>query len=85
MNVSLTERTIGAPAAAQPVVQKAFIKQLNFLARNIQHPSLHAKKYDEARAIWQARVNDDWRFYFTITGDTYVVLDVIPIPNNVPL
>lgn len=62
MNVSLTERTIGSLAAAQPAVQKAFIKQLSFLVRNIQHPSLHAKKYDESRAIWQARVNDDWRF-----------------------
>lgn len=81
MNISLTERTVAALAAAQPAVQKAFIKQLNFLARNLQHPSLHAKKYDEARAIWQARVNDDWRFYFTIAGDTYTVLDLIPHPK----
>jgi plasmid maintenance system killer protein len=29
------------------------------------------KKYDEARDLWQARVNDDWRFYFKIVGDTY--------------
>jgi mRNA interferase RelE/StbE len=81
MNISLTERTIAALATAQPVVQKAFIKQLNFLARNLQHPSLHAKKYDEARAIWQARVNDDWRFYFMISSDTYTVLDLIPHPK----
>ena len=32
---------------------------------------LRAKKYDEARDIWQARVNDDWRFYFKIVDDTY--------------
>jgi AbrB family looped-hinge helix DNA binding protein len=42
-------------------VRKAFRKQLRFLAENLQHPSLRAKKYDEARDIWQARVNDDWR------------------------
>jgi plasmid maintenance system killer protein len=30
------------------------------------HPSLHAKKYDEENDVWQARVNKDWRFYFTI-------------------
>jgi hypothetical protein len=29
-------------------------------------PSLRAKKYDEAQDYWQARVNRDWRFYFTI-------------------
>jgi len=33
--------------------------------------SLHAKKYDEAQDIWQARVNRNWRIYFTIAGDTY--------------
>ena len=42
--------------------RKAFIKQLNFLVRNLHHPSLRAKKYDEANDRWQARINDDWRF-----------------------
>jgi hypothetical protein len=23
------------------------------------------------KAFWQARVNNDWRFYFKIVGDTY--------------
>jgi hypothetical protein len=32
-----------APAA----VRKAFFKQISFLVQNLQHPSLHAKKYDE--------------------------------------
>ena len=31
-----------------------------------QHPSLHAKKYDESTGLWQARANQSWRFYFTI-------------------
>ena len=39
--------------------------------RESPHPSLCAKKYDEAREIWQARVNDDRRFYFKIVDDTY--------------
>jgi len=42
---------------------------------------LRAKKYDEARDIWQARINRDWRFYFQIDGDTYIILDVIPHPK----
>ena len=59
MNVLLSQRTIEALAAAPLPVQKALIKQLNFLCRNLQHPSLHAKKFDESLDRWQARVNDD--------------------------
>lgn len=29
----------------------------------------------------QARVNKDWRFYFTIVNDTYRILKVIPHPK----
>jgi len=49
-------------------VRKAFFKQAAFLERNLQHPSLHAKKYDEKSDLWQARVNQDWRFYFQHCG-----------------
>jgi hypothetical protein len=35
--------------------------------------SLHAKKYNESRGLWQARINDDWRFYFTIESDAYIL------------
>ena len=42
----------GAPLA----IQRTFEKQLAFLLRDLRHPSLNAKKYDEARGLWQARV-----------------------------
>lgn len=48
---------------APPNVRKAFLKQIKFLAADLRHPSLHAKKYDESRDFWQARVTKDWRFY----------------------
>jgi plasmid maintenance system killer protein len=80
MNIALKERAIASLAAASAPVQRAFIKQMNFLVRNLQHPSLHAKKYDESKDLWQARVNDDWRFYFTIENDTYTIQDLIPHP-----
>jgi hypothetical protein len=48
---TLRERAIGAPASAPLAVQKAFIKQMNFLARSLQHPSLHAKKYNQAQEV----------------------------------
>ena len=81
MNVSLTERATSALAEAPAAVQRAFIKQMNFLARNLQHPSLHAKKYDESKHRWQARVSGDWRFYFTVVGDTYRIDEIIPHPK----
>jgi len=57
-------------------------KQLSLLIANIRHPSLHAKKYDEAGDIWQGRINQDYRFYFRIVGDTYRILMIIPIRNE---
>lgn len=54
---------------------------MRLLLENFRHPSLRTKKYDEPRNIWQARVNRDWRFYFVITGDTYLILNVIPHPK----
>ncbi len=43
---------IDAPLA----VQKAFDKQTKLLVQNLRHPSLRAKKYDESKDRWQARV-----------------------------
>ncbi|MGA2185214.1 MAG: hypothetical protein ABSH47_19520 [Bryobacteraceae bacterium] len=81
MEIVLSDRAIEALTDAPPAVRRAFEKQLRFLVGNIQHPSLHAKKYDETRDLWQARVNKDWRFYFTITDDIYRIEDVIPHPK----
>ena len=81
MNIQLSDCAIAQLAAAPPAVQKAAIKQLSFLARNLTHPSLHAKKYDEAKSRWQARVNQDWRFYFTIRTDGYYVEEIVPHPK----
>ena len=81
MKVVLSEQAIQSLADAPLSVQRAFEKQLRFLLHNLLHPSLHAKKYDERRDIWQARVNRDWRFYFTIVDDTYRIEKVIPHPK----
>jgi len=81
MEIVLSDRAIEALKDAPPNVRRAFEKQVRFLAANLQHPSLHAKKYDEARDVWQARVTRAWRFFFTITDDTYCIEDVIPHPK----
>ena len=74
-------RVVAALKVAPVNVRKAFSKQVRLLARNLHHPSLHRKKYDEAQDLWQARVNKNWRLYFVIRGDAYVVLEVISHPK----
>lgn len=68
-------------AAAPRAVQKAFDKQSALLLENLRHPSLRAKKYDEANEVRQARVNRDWRFYFIIEEDAYLLINIIPHPK----
>ncbi len=57
-------------------VQSAFDKQLTYLLKNIRHPSLRAKKYDESRNLWQARATDSHRFYFEIKGNLYIFHEI---------
>jgi len=81
MKAVYTKRFLKQYAAAPAQVRKAFDKQLGHLLLNLQHPSLRAKKYDETRDLWQARVNDDWRFYFTIEANNYYLHEIIPHPK----
>jgi hypothetical protein len=81
MTVVLSDRALTAIADAPVAVRKAFHKQLRFLEQNLRHPSLQAKKYDESRGIWQARINRDWRFYFTVVANTYYIHSIIPHPK----
>ncbi len=49
---------------------------MRFLLVDIRHPSLRAKKYDETSDIWQARVTNNVRFYFTIENDICYLIDI---------
>jgi mRNA-degrading endonuclease RelE of RelBE toxin-antitoxin system len=81
MKLDYTERFIRSLEDAPPQVQKAFYKQSVLLLQNLRHPSLRAKKYDEARDIWQARVTRGWSFYFKIARDTYYLIDITAHPK----
>ena len=70
-----------AHRAVVVAAQALCAEQLGYLLRDVRHPSLRAKKYDEARGIWQARVTLNWRFYFTIEGDTYTLLTIRSHPK----
>ena len=70
MRLFRTNHFVRDYSKAPESVQRAFDKQLLLLLENSHNPSLRVKKYDEANQLWQARVNRDWRFYFTIEDDT---------------
>lgn len=62
-------------------LQKQVDKQLAILLIDLQYPSLRAKKYNEANDVWQARVNSNYRFYFQIKGDKFIILTIIKHPK----
>ena len=81
MKTIFSDKMVDSLARAPAIVEQSFYKQLQFLGADLRHPSLRAKKYDETRNIWQARVTRDWRFYFRIENDTYHLLDIIRHPK----
>ena len=70
MRVRFSERFRRSYESVPPAIRRTFHRKLEFLLQDLRHPSLRAKKDDEARDLWQARVTRGWRFYFTIEGDT---------------
>ncbi len=81
MKLRFTAKADKDYASLPAVIRKAFGKQLRFLLADRAHPSLHAKKYSEALDVWQARVTRDWRFYFKIDREEYVIPSIIPHPK----
>lgn len=76
MNVTHTAKIRRSLREFPSEVQEAFYKQVEFLRKDIRHPSLRAKKYDESQGVWQARVTRNVRFYFLIMQDDYLLLDI---------
>ncbi len=35
----------------------------------------------EAAVLWQARVSRDWRFFFLIQDETYIIVTIVPHPK----
>jgi hypothetical protein len=71
MRGRFSERFRRSQESVPPAIQRTVHRKLEFLLQDLRHPALRAKKYDEARALWQARVTRGWRCYFAIEGDTY--------------
>ena len=81
MKLQRTKRFAKSYASAPEAICRAAEKQLRLLMADLSHPSLRAKKYDEGHDIWQARINRDWRLYFQIRGNCYVLLEMSKHPK----
>ena len=56
-------------------------KQLRYLMSDPRHPSLHVKKIKRTQSIFEARVNDAYRFTFEYGEDREIILRVVG-PHN---
>ncbi len=54
-------------------IKKRVKKQLRIIKQNPRHPSLHTKKMNDPREIWEARVTEFYRFTFQIEKDIYIL------------
>jgi mRNA interferase RelE/StbE len=81
MKHGFSQKFINQYKGLTPALKAKVDKQVAFLVANLHHPSLRAKKYDEVNNVWQARVDDRYRFYFKIEGDTYQILSVTAHPK----
>ena len=50
-------------------IQRRFDKALQFFEQNPRHPSVHAKRIQGTRDIWEGRVTRGYRFTFNWEGD----------------
>lgn len=54
-------------------VKKKFRKQLSFLIKDMFYPSLRTKKMQGRGGVWEARVDDFYRFTFQMEGENLIL------------
>lgn len=81
MNIRFSRKARSQYRAFPAALQQRIDRQFQFLLLDIRYPSLRAKKYDEARGVWQGRVDIRYRFYFQIIGNTYFIITITPHPK----
>jgi mRNA-degrading endonuclease RelE of RelBE toxin-antitoxin system len=80
MRLVVTDRARKDYVGLPQTVQKRVSKQFAMLLKDRRYPSLHAKKYEGADGVFQSRVDRNYRFYFEVIGDAYVILSIIKHP-----
>jgi mRNA-degrading endonuclease RelE of RelBE toxin-antitoxin system len=83
MRVSTTAAFDREYAAAPPAVRRAVDKALRLLGENFRHPSLQSHPAPEiGPGVFRARVTLDWRLYYYLGADTYVVFKLTKHPKK---
>ena len=59
--------------ALPPELQNAADKQLKLLMKAPHHRSLHLKKMQDPRDIWEGRITKGYRFTFQLEGELCVL------------
>ncbi len=57
MKIVFSAQVMESLDKAPEEVKRAMKKQIIYLASNLLHPSLRAKKYSQVANLWQARIN----------------------------
>lgn len=78
MRVLKTKRFLRDFRNLPPPLQARVDAKLALLANDRTHPSLRVKPFHSAPGAYEGRVNEQYRFLFTIQSDAYLLLRVGP-------
>ena len=81
MQIKLSDTAIKQYQKLPASLKKKTDKQFGYLLSDFRHPSLHAKKYQGHDDLWQARIDNDCRFYFFVIEPSYIVVSIIKHPK----
>ncbi len=81
MKLRFTKKAVKDYEGLTLKLQDLVDKQLTALLKDIRYPSLNAKKYEKKLDLWQLRVSRDYRLYFLIDNDTYVIITIKKHPK----
>jgi len=84
LRLTRTERFKRSVLDLDPRAREKLRKQLGVLISNPRHPSLGIKKIKGTRSIFEARVNDHYRFTFEYGEKNEIILRVVG-PHNAAL
>lgn len=74
--VSIDQSIITTLRSFDGAVLKKFLKALDHLCRDFQHPGLGTEKVAGREDEWRARIDQGMRFHFRLTPETVVILAV---------
>jgi len=57
-------------------IQKRTDEKLKFLVQNVSHPSLRVKRVQKYKGVFEGSVTKNYRFFFQITTEGYILLRV---------